>query len=486
MIINLQELTALLPFLILLLTVVVVILSISYNRNHFFIAFLTIISLIVSLCSLYFLIAIVPIDITILFHITKRSILYISMIIISSIATCVFAYPWLLKYAFNKEEFYLLTLISTLGAIFLTISNHMASLFINVELMSLPIFGLIAYSNSQKYSLEASFKYLILSGVSSSFLLLGISWIYAISGNLSLLCLNQIFSDLSNSEKMMVLFGIIMVLTSFFFKLSMVPFHLWTADIYQGTPASVLSFFSVSGKIAIFSILLYFFSYFSVFDNKVIFLILSLISFFSILFGNLMAIFQTNIKRFFGYSSISQIGYLLIILLVSKDEYSFSVQTGGIFLFNYLCANIVYFGVINLFSNSCDYDIDSIYLYKGLFWVQPLLSSIVTIVLLSLGGIPITLGFFGKFCIFSIIIKNHLWAIGSSFLIGTILGLYGYLRLIVNMYLNPSEQLFINDIKKSNFWLYSPSGILIFISGIILLIFGIYPNPLINLINSVQ
>ncbi|AYN24877.1 NADH-quinone oxidoreductase subunit N [Buchnera aphidicola] len=486
MIINLQELIALFPFLILLLSVVIVILSISYNRNHFFVACFTIISLIVTLASLYFLISIVPIDITSLFHITKRSILYAGMIIISSIATCVFSYPWLLKYAFNKEEFYLLTLLSTLGAVFLTVSNHMSSLFISIELMSLPIFGLIAYSSSQKYSLEASFKYLILSGVSSSFLLLGISWVYAISGNLSLLSIYQIFSDLSNSEKIMILFGIIMVLMSFFFKLSMVPFHLWTADIYQGTPSSVLSFFSVSGKIAIFSVLLYFFSYFSVFDHKIIFLILSLISFFSILFGNLMAIFQTNIKRFFGYSSISQLGYLLIIFLVSKNEYFFSLQISGIFLFNYLLTNIVYFGVINLFSSSYKYDIDSIDLYKGLFWSQPLLASIVTIVLLSLGGIPITLGFFGKFFIFSIIIKHHLWAIGFSFLIGTILGMYGYLRLIINMYLNPSKYLFLENTKKSYFWLWSPSGFLVFISGIMLLILGIYPTPLIHLIKFMQ
>ncbi|QCI24820.1 NADH-quinone oxidoreductase subunit N [Buchnera aphidicola (Rhopalosiphum padi)] len=486
MIINLQELIALLPFLVLLLAVVIVIISISYNRNHFFVAFLSVFSLIISLFSLYFLISIVPINITSLFHITRRSILYISMIIISSIATCVFAYPWLLKYAFNKEEFYLLTLLSTLGAIFLTVSNHMSSVFINIELMSLPIFGLIAYSNFQKYSLEASLKYLILSGVSSSFLLLGISWVYAISGDLSLLCINQIFSDLSNSEKMIVLFGIIMILMSFFFKLSLVPFHLWIADIYQGTPASVLSFFSVSGKIAIFSVLLYFFSYFSIFDHKIIFLIFSLISFFSILFGNLMAIFQNNIKRFFGYSSISQLGYLLITLLVSKNEYFFSLQTSGIFLFNYLFINIAYFGVINLFSSTYDHDIDSIHLYKGLFWSQPLLATIVTIVLFSLGGIPITLGFFGKFCVFSIIIKNHFWALGFSFLIGTILGLYGYLRLIVNMYLNPSEELFFNNIKVSRFWLFTPSGVLIFISGIMLLILGIYPNPLINLINLAQ
>lgn len=485
MIFNLQELIALLPFFILILAVIIVILSICYDRNHFFVATLSILSLILTIFSLFFLISIVPINITSLFYITKRSILYISMIIIASLSSCVFAYPWLLKYSFNKEEFYLLTLLSTLGAISLTVANHMSSVFIGIELMSLPIFGLIAYSNSYKYSLEASFKYLILSGVASSFLLLGISWIYAIFGNLNLFFVNQVFSSLLNYEKTIVLFGTTMILMSFFFKLSVVPFHLWGADVYQGSPASVLSFFSVSGKIAIFSILFYFFSNFYVFNHKIIFLILSLISFFSILFGNLMAIFQKNIKRFFGYASISQIGYLLIILLVSKKQSFFALQTGSIFLLNYLFSNIAYFGFINLFSNSSDHDIDTMNSYKGLFWSQPLLSSIITIVLLSLSGFPITLGFISKFCIFSIIIKNHLWAIGFSFLIGTILGFYGYLRLIINMYLNLSNSSFKN-VKISYSWLCTPSGILVFFSSIVLLLLGLYPSPLINLIRLAQ
>lgn len=169
MTINLQQLTALLPLLIVMFSAITVMLSISYNRNHFFIAVLSILGFIASLFSLYVLTRIVPIDITTLFHINSYSILYIGMIIISSISTCIFAYPWLVKYQFNKEEFYLLIIISTLGATSLIISNHMASFFINIELMSLPIFGLIAYSHNQKYSLEASFKYIILSGISSSF-----------------------------------------------------------------------------------------------------------------------------------------------------------------------------------------------------------------------------------------------------------------------------------------------------------------------------
>ncbi|QCI18724.1 NADH-quinone oxidoreductase subunit N [Buchnera aphidicola] len=484
MIINLKELTALFPLLILIASVVIVMLYIAYKRNHFIIFLLSIFGLIITLFSLCFLFSNVPIDVTSLFHITKYSILYISIILISSIATCIFSYRWLLNYPFNKEEFYLLLLLSTLGSICLTISSHMSSMFISIELMSLPIFGLIGYSNYVKYSLEASFKYLILSSISSAFLLLGIAWIYAISGNLSISYINHVLLFASSNEKLVLLFGILMVLVSFLFKLSLVPFHLWTSDIYQGTPSSILSFFSVSGKVALFSVLLNIFSYKSIINNEILYFIISLVSIFSILFGNLMAIFQSNIKRFFGYSSISHLGYLLIILLVLKNSYVFSLETTFIYLFNYLFINIAYFGVIHFFSNSSN-DIDTISSYKGLFWSQPLLSSIFTIVLLSLAGIPMTLGFIGKFYILSIIIKHHLWLIGFIFIFGTILGIYGYFRLIINLYLKSSDKL-LNSQIISNICISNLSKILILFSGIILLILGLYPNPLIYLIKLTE
>lgn len=481
MTINLQQSIAFLPLFILILTIAIVILSISYNRDHFYVSILSSLGFIFSFFSLYFLIKIVPIDITVLFHIDKYSILYMIMILISAISTCIFAYPWLETYAFNKEEFYLLVLFSTLGAMGLIISNNMSSLFINIELLSLPIFGLIAYSHFERHSLEASFKYIILSGVSSSFLLLGIAWFYSISGNLSFTSMDHIFNIISLDEKLVILFGIFMILLSLFFKLSIVPFHLWTPDIYQGTPAVVLSFFSTVGKISIFSILFHLFSYISNYHNKVLYLILSFMICFSMLFGNLMALFQNNIKRFFGYLSISQLGYLLIVLLSLNNNYSFSLETSGIYLCGYLFSNIAYFGIINLISYvNKENQYDSISSYQGLFWSQPILSSILTIVLLSLAGIPMTLGFIGKFYVLSIILKEHLWVIGVSFLIGTVLGLYCYLRMIINLYLVPS-MLLKNNLDIPRYWFITPSGIIICISGVLLLILGIYPSPLISL-----
>ncbi|WP_425619744.1 NADH-quinone oxidoreductase subunit N [Buchnera aphidicola] len=481
MIINLQQLTALLPLLIMIFTAMTIMLSIAYNRNHFFVVLLSIFGLIFSFFSLYLLIPILPIDIYGLFHVTHYSILYMSMIIFSSISTCIFGYEWLKNFSYNKEEFYFLIIIAHLGAMSLIISNHMASFFINIEVLSLPIFGLIAYSSYQKYSLEAALKYIILSGVSSSFLLFGIAWVYSISGSLNFTSIIPLVNSLAYHEELIVLFGMSMILLSVLFKLSIVPFHLWTPDIYQGTPASVLSFFSTAGKIAIFSMLLTFLSHIS-YSNKTIHFLLSLIIVLSMLFGNLMAIFQNNIKRLFGYSSISQIGYLFIIFLASNKNYYFSLEASVIYLYSYLFSNIAFFGIINLITHhNQTNNVNTLHRYQGLFWSNPLISMILTLVLLSLSGFPLTFGFISKFYILSIIIHEHLWIIGLVFLISTLLGFYCYLRVILNLYLQPL-QLVSNEISISRHWLYTPSGVIIFISGIFLLILGMYPNQLINLV----
>ncbi|CAL4326229.1 NADH-quinone oxidoreductase subunit N [Buchnera aphidicola] len=480
MTINLQQLIALLPFLIVLFTLVTVVLSISYNRNYLFISILSIMGLLSALSSLYFSSKIVPIDITFLFHINSYSIFYIGMIIIASISTCIFAYPSLLRYPFNKEEFYLLILISTLGAMSLIISNHMSSFFINIELTSLPIFGLIGYSSYKKKSLEASFKYVILSGVASSFLLLGIAWVYSVCGDLSFMSINSILNAVSLNEKVVLLFGFSMILLSLFFKLSIVPFHLWTPDIYQGTPALVLSFFSTVGKISIFSVLLHLLSHVSFSNYNQLYLVISLFTISSMLFGNIMALFQKNFKRFLGYTSISQMGYLFVVLLVLDNNYVFSLEASSIYLFSYLFSNIACFGIID-FISSLDQKNNSnlISSYRGFFWSYPVLCSILTLVLLSLAGLPMTLGFIGKFYILSIIIKEDLWIVGCTFLVSTLLGIYCYLRVIINLYLSSSQVL---EKKDSNNLAYVSSKIVIIFTGTILLILGIYPNPLISLL----
>ncbi|EIS04614.1 NADH-quinone oxidoreductase subunit N, partial [Yersinia pestis PY-48] len=382
-----------LPLLIVGLTVVVVMLSIAWRRDHFINATLTVIGLNLALLSLYFVGQVGPMDVTPLMRVDGYSMFYTGLVIIASLATSTFAYPWLVGYPDNREEFYLLVLIAALGGILLASANHLASLFLGIELLTLPLFGLIGYAYRQKRSLEASIKYMLLSAAASSFLLFGMALLYAESGSLSFVGLGQSLSD-SMVHQPLILAGLGMMIVGLGFKLSLVPFQLWTPDVYQGAPAPVSTFLATASKIAIFAVVMRLFMYAPAADSEAVRLVLSIIAVASILFGNLMAISQTNIKRLLGYSSIAHLGYLLIALVaVQTHELALPLETIGVYLAGYLFSSLGAFGVVSLMSSPYKGpDAESLFSYRGLFWHKPILSAVMTVMMLSLAGIPMTLG----------------------------------------------------------------------------------------------
>jgi len=471
MTITVQQLIAMLPLLIIGLTVVVVMLSIAWNRNHFVNVILTVIGLNVALFSLYFVWQIIPLNVTLLLRIDGCSIFYTGLILLASLASVTFAYPWLINYPDNREEFYLLLLIATLGSILLVSTSHLATLFLGVELISLPLFGLIGYAYRQNYSLEASIKYMLLSALASSFLLFGIALLYAESGSLFF---SELGSNLNDSliHRPLIMTGLSMMLISLCFKLSLAPFQLWTPDVYQGTPAPVLAFLATASKISIFVVVMRLFIYAPVFNDKAINVLLTIIAISSILFGSLMAITQNNIKRLLGYSSITHLGYLLITLIVLPFQSSLDII--GIYILGYLCSNLGAFGVISLMSN----------LYKrvdicGLFWHKPLLASAMIIMMLSLAGIPLTIGFISKFFIIILGISAHLWCLTSVIILGSIISLYCYLRVIASLFLIPTQKLKCDTAYN---WVLTAEGIVVLICVITALFMGIYPQPLISFV----
>ena len=343
--------------------------------------------------------------------------------LLASLATCTFAYPWLEGYKDNKEEFYLLVLIAALGGILLAGANHLASLFLGIELISLPLFGLVGYAFRQKRSLEASIKYTILSAAASSFLLFGMALVYANSGNLSFLALGKSLADNALHEPLL-LAGLGLMIVGLGFKLSLVPFHLWTPDVYQGAPAPVSTFLATASKIAIFGVVMRLFLYMPVGDSEAVRVVLGLIAFASIIFGNLMALSQTNIKRLLGYSSISHLGYLLVALIALQSG-EMSMEAVGVYLAGYLFSSLGAFGVVSLMSSPYrGPDADSLFSYRGLFWHRPILSAVMTVMMLSLAGIPMTLGFIGKFYVLAVGVHAHLWWLVAAVVIGSAIGLY--------------------------------------------------------------
>lgn len=477
-----QQLIALLPLLIVGLTVVVVMLCIAWRRNHFVNATLTVIGLNLALLSLFFVGQQGAMDVTPLIRVDGYFMFYTGLVLAASLATSTFAYPWLAGYPGNRDEFYLLVLIAAMGGILLAGANHLASMFLGIELISLPLFGLIGYAYRQKRSLEASLKYTLLSAAASSFLLFGMALVYADTGNLSFGGLGRSLSD-AMLHQPLLLAGLGMMLVGLGFKLSLVPFHLWTPDVYQGAPAPVSTFLATASKIAIFAVLMRLFLYTPVVDSHALRLVLGIIAFCSILFGNLMAIGQTNIKRLLGYSSIAHMGYLTVGL-IAVEAHQLAMEAIGVYMAGYLFSSLGAFGVVSLMSSPYSGpDADSLYSYRGLFWHKPILSAVLTVMMLSLAGIPMTLGFIGKFYIMAAGVGAHLWWLTGTVVLGSAIGLYYYLRVMVSLYLSPPERL--RRDTPSN-WALTAGGVVVLISSLLVLLLGIYPQPLISLVRWAQ
>lgn len=477
-----QQLLALLPLLIVGLTVVVVMLYIAWRRNHFINATLTVIGLNLALLSLWFVAQNGPMDVTPLMRVDGYSMLYTGLVLMASLATSTLAYAWLAGYPGNRDEFYLLVLIAAMGGILLACANHLAALFLGIELISLPLFGMVGYAFRQKRSLEASIKYTLLSAAASSFLLFGMALVYASTGHLSFAGIGQTLNDGMLAQPVL-LAGLGMMIVGVGFKLSLVPFHLWTPDVYQGAPAPVSTFLATASKIAIFAVVMRLFLYAPVTHNEVVRLVLAIIAFASMLFGNLMALSQSNIKRVLGYSSIAHLGYLLVGL-IAVQAHTLALETVGVYLAGYVFASLGAFGVVSLMSSPyTGEDADSLYSYRGLFWHKPLLSSVLTVMMLSLAGIPMTLGFIGKFYVIALGVNSHLGWLTGAVVAGSAIGLFYYLRIMVSLYLSPPENL--RRDTPSN-WALTAGGVVVLISSLLVLLLGLYPQPLITLVQLAQ
>jgi NADH-quinone oxidoreductase subunit N len=477
-----QNLIALLPLLIVGLTVVVVMLSIAWRRDHFVNATLTVIGLNLALFSLFFVWQNGPQDVTPLLRVDGYSMFYIALVLFASLATSTFAYPWLAGYPDNREEFYLLVMIAAMGGILLACANHLAAMFLGIELISLPLFGMVGYAYRQKRSLEAAIKYMLLSAAASSFLLFGMALLYAQTGDLTFAALGKNVAD-TVVHKPLLLAGLGMMLVGFGFKLSLVPFHLWTPDVYQGAPAPVSTFLATASKIAIFAVVMRLFLWVPFTESESVRLVLSLIAFCSILVGNLLALTQTNIKRLLGYSSIAHLGYLLMALIAVQDH-QLSMETVGIYLAGYLFSSLGAFGVVSLMSSPyAGPDAESLYSYRGLFWHKPILSSVLTVMFLSLAGIPMTLGFIGKLYVLASGVNAHLWWLTGAVVVGSAIGLYYYLRATVSLYLSAPESL---RRDTPNNWALTAGGVVVLISSILVLVLGIFPQTLITLVQLAQ
>jgi NADH-quinone oxidoreductase subunit N len=368
--------------------------------------------------------------------------------------------------------YYILLACSTLGLMFLVSSKELITLYIGLELATVSLYALVAIYKTDNSSTEAGIKYLILGAISSAILLFGISLIYGITRTTYI---DGVMSYTSQSPVGPIfVIALIMTLLGAGFKLSMVPMHLWTPDVYQGAPTPVTAFISVASKAAGFIFAVRLFSYMFVRLDYIWVPLLSIIALLTMTVGNLMAIPQKNVKRLLAYSTISQAGYILVGFVGASV---IGISSVIFYLLVYTVTNIAAFAVVTAFSKATGSDnLDD---YAGLAQKEPLLALLFMLSLLSLAGIPPLAGFVGKFYLFySAMQKGYVWLVVAAALNSTI-SLYYYLLILKQMYIFDRKKEF-PKIKID----FSVKIALIF-TMIVIFIVGIFPGPVLDLTSDI-
>jgi len=470
---NIADMIALLPLIIIAATSIVIMLVIAFYRDHRLTAILTLAGLFLALVSLPFIASMAPRSITQLLIIDLYALYYMGLIFFAGFAVASLAYSYLDVHDGHHEEFYLLLLLAILGTAVLVASEHFAALFLGIEILSVSLYALAAYLRHSNRSIEAGVKYLILAAVSSAFILFGMALVYAETGSMEF---SQIAlrATVSGVHGLLFTAGLGMLVVGLGFKLGVVPFHMWTPDVYEGAPAPVTAFIATVSKGAVFALVLRYFSHVDLHAHRSLFVILTITAIASMFAGNLLALLQRNVKRILAYSSISHVGYLLVTLLASGP---LAVSAAAFYLAAYFVTTLGAFGVVTVLSDK-DRDADSMDDYKGLAWRRPWLAGVFTAMLLSLAGIPLTAGFVGKFYVVAAGMGSALWLLVIVLVINSAIGLFYYLRIIGAVYAHPEE----GTAAKPALSLSGSAALVGLTLSLIWL--GVYPGPVIEIIKK--
>jgi NADH-quinone oxidoreductase subunit N len=432
---------ALSPLLILSGGALILMLQIAFSRNVGLTTALT--TLILSLAALSCVYAgeVLPHGVTPLLLADRYALLFCVIFCFAAAITVLLSQDYIRHHGDEPEEYFLLLVLSTLGACVLAYSVHVASLLLGLELLSVSLFALIAYPNKSILPLEAAIKYLVLSGASSATALFGFGLLYAATGTLEFAALGEQLDNAVASQALLMV-GAAMVFAGMAFKLSVVPFHLWTPDVYDGAPAPITGFLASVAKAAVFIVLLRLFLEADLFRYRRLVELIGLMAIFSMVAGNLLALLQTNIKRMLSYSSIAHVGYLLIIFMVciNSDNRNLAVEAAAYYLIAYTATTIAAFGLLTLISaQQVERENMELHHISGLFWERPLLAALMLVALLSLAGIPLTAGFIAKFYILSAAVSGQHWVLLGALIVGSGISIYYYLRVVYYMTRRPGE-----------------------------------------------
>ena len=376
----------------------------------------------------------------------------------------------------NRFEIPTLLLFSSLGMMLMISSKNLMMMYLAIELQSLSLYVVASIKRNSIESAESGVKYFVLGALSSGILLYGFSLIYGFTGHTSF---DGIFITLSNLNELPIglIFGLVFVLVGLAFKISAVPFHMWTPDVYEGAPTSITAFFAIVPKVAATALIFRFclepFGKFYFEWTQVIFFL----SVASMFLGAIAAIAQKSFKRLLAYSSIGHVGYVLIALVAASDQ---GIKSASIYMFMYLVMNIAVFSIILSLKKSDEY-VEKIIQLNGLSKTNPILSASLTIIMLSMAGIPPFMGFFGKFYIFFAAIESKLYLLAVLGVLASVVSAFYYLRIIKNMYFDEAA-----DNESFDFHINNQAKIILFILMFIISFFILYPSLLTDIVSGIS
>lgn len=472
---NGSDVLALLPLIVLAGTSLLVMLAVTIRRRHGFALGLTLAGLAAAFGCIWTAAPLAPCKVTSLLVIDNYSLFYFGLLIAANFAVVILSNDYLAKHDLHREELYILLLTATTGASVLVASSHFASFFLGLEILSVSLYAMISYLRLQRRPLEAGIKYLVLAAASAAFLLFGMALVYADLGTMDFTRMASTLSG-GGARDVLLVAGLALIITGIGFKLAVVPFHLWTPDVYEGAPAPVTAFIATVSKGAMFALLLRYFYHSGGKTNRQVLLVFTIIAIASMLAGNLLALLQRNVKRILAYSSIAHMGYLLVGFLASGE---LAVEAVTFYLVAYFITTVGVFGVVSALSTH-EREAESLEDYRALFWRRPALAGVFTLMLLSLAGIPVTAGFIGKFYLVAAGASSALWALVIILVVSSVIGLFYYLRIIAAMYAAPEHEAAQIASRVS-----SAAGTVLAVLAGLLVWFGIYPEPLLRIIHTI-
>ena len=478
------DVVTLLPFIALTLSAVIVMVAGTFHTSHRLTVWLT-------LGGLAWTLAMLPVtaarggrQVTDLLLLDDYTLFFIGLLVLTAAGVVLLSYGYLERRESHPHDYYTLLLLATLGGAALVGSTHFASFFLGLEVLSVSLYTLIAYPRLRADFIEAGVKYLVLAAVTAAYLLFGMALVYAELGTMSL---NALFllhiTGGGAAETSLLVGGFALIVVGIGFKLGVVPFHMWTPDIYQGAPAPVTAFVATVSKGAMVALLLRYFRHVSLTPHDTVWIIFAIIAAASMIAGNLLALLQSNVKRLLAYSSIAHLGYILVAFLAVGTTAAVAV---GFYLVAYFVTTLGAFGIVSELSGT-ERDADEIGDYRGLAAARPLLAATFAVALFSLAGIPLTAGFLGKFYVVNAGAGSQLWWLLVVLVASSTIGLYYYTRIVVAMYVQQPEPAAATSLlPRLGAIAGSRAGgsVLVVVTGLVLFL-GIYPTPLIRLLEHV-